>query len=72
MYDERHGGPFDRGSADYWYRRPFEPHYYKGDTYASERVDSNGMTDEELDAYPAGWEQAERFGGQKDYGDDED
>jgi len=27
VYDSRHGGPFDRGSADSWYSRPFNPHY---------------------------------------------
>ena len=26
-YDQRHGGPFDRGTADSYYRREFDPHY---------------------------------------------
>ena len=37
-YDERHGGPYDRGSADAYYGREPNPHYFLGDTYASERV----------------------------------
>lgn len=36
--DHRHGGPYDRGSADYYYGRPFNPHYFKGATYASEEI----------------------------------
>jgi hypothetical protein len=27
-YDQRHGGPFDRGSADSYYGRVREPHFY--------------------------------------------
>lgn len=34
----RHGGAYDRGSADAYYGRGFEPHYYVGDTYSSERI----------------------------------
>ena len=29
-YDSRHGSPFDRGSADSWYRRPRDPHFLPG------------------------------------------
>ena len=25
--DTRHGGPYDRGSADSYYRRPRNPHF---------------------------------------------
>ena len=32
-YDARHGGPFDRGGADFWYGRGFNPHYYKEDAF---------------------------------------
>ena len=32
LYDQRHGGPFDRGAADSYYHRPFDPHYYEGAT----------------------------------------
>ena len=32
LIDRRHGGPYDRGSADSYYNRPRRPHYYKGDT----------------------------------------
>ena len=55
----RHGGPFDRGSADYYYGRDFDPHYYIGDTYNSPRVNESSMTLEEVEAYKAGWDDAE-------------
>lgn len=55
MYDKRHGGPYDRGSADAWYGRPFDPHYYTGATYATERVEAKDMTDAEVAAYKAGY-----------------
>lgn len=32
-YDQRHGGPYDRGSADAWYGRDFDPHYWPQGTY---------------------------------------
>ena len=66
-FDTRHGGPFDRGGADYWYNRGYEPHYYKGATYASDRVEEADMTGEELAAYRAGYKEAEDMGDQKDY-----
>lgn len=40
----RHGGPFDRGSADYYYGRDFDPHYYIGDTGNSSRVMLDSLT----------------------------
>ena len=66
-YDQRHGGPFDRGSADSWYSRPFNPHFYKGGTYQGPRVELADMTAEEITAYTAGYNWNEKFGGKKDY-----
>ena len=37
--DRRHGSPYDRGSADRYYGRPANPHFYAGDTYSSDRFD---------------------------------
>ena len=51
----RHGGAYDRGSADSWYGRPAEPHYYIGDTYQSPKVEEADMTEEEIAAYMAGY-----------------
>lgn len=51
----RHGGPYDRGSADSFYGRGFIPHYYEGATYSSKRITRNQMTEEEIAAYTAGY-----------------
>jgi len=67
-YDERHGGPFDRGSADSYYHRGYEPHYYVGDTHASQRVNLESMTAEEITAYTAGYNWNEQYGDKKDWG----
>lgn len=58
-YDDRHGGPFDRGGADSWYRRERQPHYYLGGTGTSERIEESGMTAEEIEAYNAGYDENE-------------
>lgn len=49
----RHGGAFDRGSADKYYGRKFNPHFFKGDTYNSELVTE--LNAEELAAYTQGY-----------------
>jgi len=66
-FDQRHGGPFDRGSADSWYDRPFRPHYYKADTYGSDLVELADMTAEEIVAYTAGYNWNEKYGGKKSW-----
>jgi hypothetical protein len=52
----RHGGPFDRGSADSYYHRGIQPHYYVGASITSERVEKDDMTGQELLEYYAGYE----------------
>lgn len=56
-YDKRHGGPYDRGSADKYYRRPAVPHYYVGPTGMSDRIEMKDMVEEEIEAYMAGYEE---------------
>lgn len=51
---KRHGGAYDRGSADRYYGRPYSPHYYTVDTL---RVEAESMTEEEVEAYKLGWEE---------------
>lgn len=58
-FSERHGGPFDRGDADAFYGRPYNPHYYVGATYDSTRLDECDMSPIEIEAYKAGYESAE-------------
>jgi len=52
----RHGGPFDRGSADSYYHRGVNPHYYVGATSFTDRIERDDMTDEEVKQYYAGYE----------------
>jgi len=66
-YDSRHGGPFDRGSADSWYSRPRDPHFYLGDSYSSREVGRDLMTKDQIDAYLAGYDYNEQHGGKKDW-----
>jgi hypothetical protein len=67
-FDKRHGGPYDRGSADSYYRRGRNPHYYVADTYQSPIVEKDSMTPEEIMAYEAGYDDNETDGFFKDYG----
>jgi hypothetical protein len=41
-----HGSLFDRGSADAYYRRAFEPHWYPEGTYNGEKI--TNLTSEEI------------------------
>ena len=66
-YDNRHGGPFDRGCADYWYHRPPSPHYYLNGTGTSTRIERVGMTRAEVEAYLSGYAEAEAQGDRKDW-----
>lgn len=64
-YDQRHGGPFDRGSADSWYSRGFNPHYFLGGTHTSHKVEKELMTPDQVEAYKAGFYWNEQFGDKK-------
>jgi hypothetical protein len=60
-YSQRHGGPYDRGSADSYYGRGFDPHYYTGATYSSVRV-AVGPGTPQYEAYEAGYTENEASG----------
>ena len=59
-YDQRHGGPYDCGSCDSYSMKPFHPHYFMGATRNSILV--LDLTDDELEAYEAGWIENETTG----------
>lgn len=65
---ERHGSPYDRGAADSWYGRPFEPHYYEAGTNLSPRIELDDMTPAEVKAYTLGYGEQEESGQKKDWG----
>ncbi len=64
--NRRHGGPYDRGSADSYYRRPPRPHYFVGGSYTSQEVTE--LTIEEAQQYYRGFEDNEASGNFKDWG----
>lgn len=66
-YDKRHGGPYDRGAADSYYGRVRAAHYYKGPSYQSELVMSTEMTEGEIKAYNAGYDENEECGNKKEW-----
>ena len=60
---ELHGGLFDRGSADSYYGRPRDPHWYPEGSYNGVKVtDLNPI---EIQAYMAGYDWNEQFGDKK-------
>jgi hypothetical protein len=64
-YDQRHGGCFDRGSADSYYGRVRDPHFYVAGTGTSDRV--TDLTPSEIQAYLAGYQWNEQFGDKKSW-----
>ncbi len=62
-----HGGPYDRGSADSYYGRGKDPHYYPHGTYNGKRVEAKDMTVEEIDAYHRGYDENESDGNFKEW-----
>ena len=63
-----HGSPFDRGGADSYYRRGFNPHWYPDGTFKGVRIEKSEMSEEEIELYRAGWKENEDNGDFKDYG----
>lgn len=64
----RHGGANDRGRADAWYLRPYNPHYYERATMSSPKIEQKYMTQEEIQAYTLGFEEVMVSGFHKEYG----
>jgi hypothetical protein len=66
-YNERHGGPYDRGMADSYYGRDYNPHYFTGASFNSTRIELADMSAEEIVAYTAGYRDNEANGDKKEY-----
>lgn len=67
MVNREHGSPYDRGSADSYYMRPCNPHWYPEGTYVGEVVTKEHMSEEEIQEYLLGFEENEKLGFFKDY-----
>ena len=59
----RHGSLYDRGSADSYYRRPRNPHWYPEGTYHGEKI--TYLTESEIKEYNLGYDENNDF---KDWG----
>jgi hypothetical protein len=66
-YEQRHGSPYDRGTADSYYGRDYNPHYFVGDSYNSPKIELSLMTAEEITAYTAGYRDNEANGDKKEW-----
>ena len=62
---KRHGGLYDRGTADSYYRRPFSPHWWPDGTRRGQPVVE--LTEAEIAEYAAGYYDNEANGDFKDY-----
>ena len=62
---ERHGSLWDRGSADSYYHRVPEPHWWPLGTGHGERI--TDLTDAERAEYMAGYEYNELHGEKKEW-----
>jgi hypothetical protein len=58
--NKAHGSPFDRGSADSYYRRSPRPHWYPNGTGKGVRIEHWDMIPEQIAEYRAGWEENEK------------
>jgi len=65
--DDRHGGPYDRGGADSYYRRGFNPHYFIGGTHNSDKVSKEEMTEAQIEEYRQGYNDNEANGDFKEW-----
>jgi len=66
VYEQYHGSPFDRGSADSYYHRPREPH--KGGVGGNSGPRIERLKPAEVEAYHAGYDWNEAHGDKKDWG----
>ena len=55
-----HGSPYDRGSADSYYRRPYNPHWYPLGSYKGEKIGIKDMTEQQIVEYKYGYEENEK------------
>ena len=62
-----HGGLYDRGRADSYYQRGRVPHWYPDGSYNGVKI--TNLTQEEIDEYNKGFDDNEKDGNFKDYGE---
>lgn len=55
----KHGSPQDRGSADRYYGRPYNPHWYPSGTHKGKRIGKDQMSNDEIAEYYYGFKNEE-------------
>ena len=60
-----HGGLFDRGTADSYYCRPRDPHWYPEGSYNGEKIAK--LNEAEIAEYMAGYDYNEGHGDKKSW-----
>jgi hypothetical protein len=65
QFNRDHGSLYDRGSADSYYGRVPEPHWWTEGTHRGEKVTDLNLL--EIAEYMAGYQHNEQFGHKKDY-----
>lgn len=64
-----HGSPYDRGTADSYYGRAKNPHYYPNGSYNDPLMTEKEMTVEQIQDYNNGFDDNERDGFFKEWTD---
>lgn len=59
IINQKHGSPYDRGAADSYYRRNFNPHWWPEGSYNGEVIDADSMTEIERMEYGIGFHENE-------------
>ena len=65
QFNREHGSLYDRGSADSYYGRPRDPHWYPEGTGHGAKITE--LNSAEVAEYLAGYEDNEKLGDKKDY-----
>ena len=65
QFSREHGSLFDRGSADSYYGRVQDPHYYPEGTGKGDRI--TALNEAEIAEYMAGYQHNEQFGDKKNW-----
>jgi len=65
QFNRDHGSLWDRGSADSYYGRPHDPHWYPEGSYQGTKV--TDLNPYEIAEYMAGYDHNERFGDKKSW-----
>lgn len=67
MIDQSNGSPYDRGAADSYYRRPYDPHYWPEGTGHGVRIELAEMTVVQIVEYTKGFQDNEASMNFKEY-----